>query len=235
MPLGEVVFAAALATFGVVSLWARIALPARRARARMAFWREAAAEAGVTDLGSLGDGVLSGSADPFQLRFTEYVEGESRGTRLQIWGKRLAPGCGSALSPPGRSWAGATGRRSKSATTLSTARHRFRVRRHWHWRCSTVTCGAACAPWCAAALMCEDIGHSGLRGSSMRACFGSTCRSARKSRLARPSAGATKTPNPQASTTSTASTSFRKCCARRSSSGRGSRDRKTWQRAWRSG
>lgn len=85
MPLGELVFAAALATFGVVSLWVRIALPARRARARMAFWREAAAEAGVTDLGSLGDGVLSGSADPFRLRFTEYVEGESRGTRLQIW------------------------------------------------------------------------------------------------------------------------------------------------------
>jgi hypothetical protein len=101
MPLGELVFAAALATFGVVSLWVRIALPARRARARMAFWREAAAEAGVTDLGSLGDGVLSGSADPFRLRFTEYVEGESRGTRLQIWSKRLAPGLRLGPEPPG--------------------------------------------------------------------------------------------------------------------------------------
>jgi hypothetical protein len=92
----ELVAIVALAVFSVAPLALRAALRRRRARARMAFWRESAREAGITDVVRWGDGV-TGSAGPLQVHLSTFQERDEVGTRLEITGPRLAPGL--ALRP----------------------------------------------------------------------------------------------------------------------------------------
>jgi hypothetical protein len=81
------------------SVWRFFLVAAREARARMAAWRGWAAEAGVADLLDRGDGVLSGSAGDLRVQLRKYVEDEVHGTRVEIWGPRLARGL--RLGPEG--------------------------------------------------------------------------------------------------------------------------------------
>jgi hypothetical protein len=78
-------------TFGVVPALVAAAIQRRAARARVAFWRQAAGEAGLAGIESWSDR-LSGSSGSLQLRLLSYQEGEVRGTRVEIWSRRLAPG-----------------------------------------------------------------------------------------------------------------------------------------------
>jgi HEAT repeat protein len=96
MSPAELVAIVALAVFGVAPLALRAALRRRRAHARMAFWRESAREAGITDVVRWGDGV-TGSAGPLQVHLSSFQERDEVGTRLEITGPRLAPGL--ALRP----------------------------------------------------------------------------------------------------------------------------------------
>jgi HEAT repeat protein len=64
----------------------------RQARERAARWRAWAAEAGVTDLVERGDGVLRGTAGPFSVQISDYVDEDVRTVRVAIWSTRLATG-----------------------------------------------------------------------------------------------------------------------------------------------
>jgi hypothetical protein len=72
---------------------------AREARQRMESRRGWAAEAGVTDLVDRGDAVLIGSAGPFRVQLSDYVDDEVHGTRVEIWAPRMATGL--RLGPEG--------------------------------------------------------------------------------------------------------------------------------------
>lgn len=63
----------------------------RLARARLAFWREAASDAGLSEIQESGS-TLTGYSGKLLVRLTELGEEERSGTRVEIAGPGLAPG-----------------------------------------------------------------------------------------------------------------------------------------------
>jgi len=61
------------------------------ARARMAEWRSAAQEAGLTDIVRRGAGVLTGASGSLRIQISRYEEDKASGTRVEITAPRLPP------------------------------------------------------------------------------------------------------------------------------------------------
>ncbi len=76
--------------FGVLPRLLVAALHRRRARERVAFWGQAAGEAGLSGIETTRDG-LTASSGSLLVRLSTYQENEGRGTRVEIWSPRLAP------------------------------------------------------------------------------------------------------------------------------------------------
>jgi len=89
MDPGLVAAAVFLILAGAPALWVA-ALERIRARARIAFWRQAAGEAGLSGIEPSGGG-LTASSGSLRVRLSSYHEREERGTCVEVWSPRLAP------------------------------------------------------------------------------------------------------------------------------------------------
>jgi hypothetical protein len=89
--LSDILFFAAVPAFWLLAAVAMGLHKGHLARARLAFWREAASDAGLSRIEESGS-TRTGYSGKLLVRFTDLGEEEGSGTRVEIWGPGLAPG-----------------------------------------------------------------------------------------------------------------------------------------------